>query len=190
MDYVITTVTGKRVSITKPPDPKTIDLNDIAHALSLQCRYNGQIASFYNVADHCVQVARAVFKVTRDKKKALEGLLHDAHEAYTGDLAHPIKAHFKETGQYGFDFMEHSIAGVIMKKYGVDHAVVDTSEGPLYKPSEEVQDMDEYAYLHESFCFRRYDSNATKFVELFDDLKESKPAKSRQDFVRTFMRYS
>lgn len=63
-----------------------IDVVDIAHALSLQCRFNGHCRCFYSVAEHSVRVSHAV--ATRH---ARWGLLHDAGEAYLSDLPRPIK---------------------------------------------------------------------------------------------------
>jgi 5'-deoxynucleotidase YfbR-like HD superfamily hydrolase len=71
-----------------PFDPRLEDLNieTIAHHLSLQCRYNGAISKFYSVAEHSVYVSRLC-----KPEDALEGLLHDASEAYIGDLTRPLK---------------------------------------------------------------------------------------------------
>lgn len=64
---------------------------DITWALSNLCRFNGHLDCFYSVAQHSVHVADRVFEETKDRRQALLGLLHDAHEAYTGDVVRPIK---------------------------------------------------------------------------------------------------
>lgn len=62
-------------------------LKDIAHSLSMQCRYTGHTKRFYSVAEHCVLMSRYVANL--DCKFA--ALYHDAVEAYVGDLASPVK---------------------------------------------------------------------------------------------------
>ncbi len=64
----------------------TIDIADIAHALSNNCRYTGHVKRFYSVAEHCVWASTIV-----PPQFALEGLLHDASEAYLSDMASPVK---------------------------------------------------------------------------------------------------
>lgn len=68
------------------PNPDHIEIEDIAHSLSLLCRFAGHIKSFYSVAEHSIWVANKV-----DKTHALTALLHDASEAYLIDLPKPIK---------------------------------------------------------------------------------------------------
>lgn len=186
MGGIITTVSGTRLDVRGSPRLESIRINDIAHGLSMQCRYNGQIETFYNVADHCIAVANAVFKVSKDYRKALEGLLHDAHEAYIGDMARPIKQHFADTGQYGFDFMEHLLAGSIMLKYGLPEVVTKTEAGVLYTPSEEIKDMDRAAYQHESFCLHRKSGDNLKLPSLFTDITQSNPNVSKKSFLKYF----
>lgn len=68
------------------PRPEEVDIEDIAHALSLQCRYTGHVNTFYSVAEHCVHASYLV-----PEEHALVALLHDASEAYLSDIARPVK---------------------------------------------------------------------------------------------------
>ncbi|KAA0573466.1 phosphohydrolase [Azospirillum sp. Sh1] len=82
----VTTVSGRRFF---PLDPRVEDIciNDIAHSLARQCRYNGHVrAGHYSVAEHSVLCSLVV-----DEEIALQALLHDAAEAYIGDLVRPMK---------------------------------------------------------------------------------------------------
>lgn len=82
------TASGLLVDPTNPT-PAIIRIEDIAHALARIPRFNGHTAlctSAYSVAQHCLMVSEAV-----PKDLALVGLMHDAAEAYLGDLATPVK---------------------------------------------------------------------------------------------------
>lgn len=71
-----------------PMDPRSneISIVDIAHSLSMMCRFAGHCCNFYSVAEHSVHVARACSPGNR-----LWGLLHDASEAYLVDVPRPVK---------------------------------------------------------------------------------------------------
>ena len=86
----ITTASGRDVN---PLDlqPDDIDIHDIAHSLSLTCRFNGHCRVFYSVAEHSVLVSRLC-----PPEFALEALLHDASEAYLGDVPKPLKRQWPE----------------------------------------------------------------------------------------------
>jgi uncharacterized protein len=87
----IQTYTGKQFWPLSPL-PEDIVIEDIAHALSMQCRFGGHVRTFYSVAQHSVHVSLLV-----EPQYALWGLLHDAAEAYLVDLPRPIKK-FSEMG--------------------------------------------------------------------------------------------
>ncbi len=121
----IETFTGKRVN-PMHLDEELIDINDIAHSLSLQCRFVGHCLMFYSIAEHSILVADAVRKMLMTSaddiekgeeatnKTCLAALLHDAAEAYLGDIARPIKH------DNAFKFaveLEKQILGKVMLKY-------------------------------------------------------------------------
>jgi len=69
------------------PHPDQICIEDIAHSLSMICRFNGHTKEFYSVAEHCFWVAAMI----DENELCLEALLHDASEAYLCDISRPIK---------------------------------------------------------------------------------------------------
>lgn len=84
------TVSGKKIDVTNP-DPSTIDITDIAWALSRMPRFSGHTIPYvpYTVAQHCIQVMKEL--APHGPKVQLYGLLHDAAEAYINDLPSPVK---------------------------------------------------------------------------------------------------
>jgi len=91
------------------PDEMEYDIEVIANALSHLCRYTGHVDRFYSVAEHCVLVSKAVAE-----KYALEGLLHDASEAFVGDVSSPLKKLLPE-----YQKIEDNIQRAIAKYFGL-----------------------------------------------------------------------
>lgn len=108
------TFTGRQL-YPMDPHPRDIDAVDIAHALSMQCRFNGHVHTFYSVAEHCVLVSRAV-----SPANALWGLLHDASEAYVGDMIRPLKLHMS-----AYRKAEGRVMLAITRKFGISDAMPD-----------------------------------------------------------------
>lgn len=104
----IQTFSGKRLDLD-PPNPDQIDIEDIAHGLSMLCRFNGQCTRFYSVAEHSVHVSQEIAS-----EHALIGLLHDAAEAYLGDVPSPLKKQLTQFKTY-----EERMEVAIGKKFDI-----------------------------------------------------------------------
>lgn len=105
-DNWITTFTGKKFHLFDPQLDE-ICIEDIAHALSLICRFGGHLPEHYSVAQHSVLVSQLVTENLR-----LEGLLHDAEEAYIGDMVRPLKLEMPE-----FNVVTRNIQSKIIDKF-------------------------------------------------------------------------
>lgn len=95
-------------------DPKfeDFDIVDIAHALSLTCRFSGQCKKFLSVAEHSVMVSNMLEGTGFE----LEGLLHDAGEAYLPDVASPVKQFLPD-----YNKIEDTITSKLFEKYGLQY---------------------------------------------------------------------
>lgn len=81
----IQTYSGKAFDLENPT-PDMVDLDDICHALSFINRFTGHAQQAHSVATHSFLVAYLV-----PREFHLHALLHDAAEAYVGDMAAPLK---------------------------------------------------------------------------------------------------
>lgn len=106
--YALGTYSG-RIMDVRAPKVEDLSIEDIAHSLSLQCRFGGHCKEFYSVAQHCVEVSKRV-----PEKDALWGLLHDASEAYLCDLPRPVKKLFPKYKEY-----ENSLLGLVSERFGL-----------------------------------------------------------------------
>ena len=100
------------------PIVDSILIQDIAHSLAMQCRFNGHTNSFYSVAQHSVGVSYLC-----DSKDALWGLLHDATEAYLCDIPSPLKI----TEQFSaYRDMEDKMEAAICERFELPKEMPDS----------------------------------------------------------------
>lgn len=78
------------------PNPDDVCIEDIAHHLSLLCRFGGACSTFYSVAEHSIRMVDLVSRIPAGPTLKLQALLHDAAEAYLVDVPRPIKRQLSE----------------------------------------------------------------------------------------------
>lgn len=111
--FYIRTFTGKQFYWDEI-EKNEYDIRDIAHALSMNCRWTGHVKKFYSVAQHSLMCSMQV-----PTKHALAALLHDATEAYVHDTPSPLKWYLRERGFTSFADLEKRIDVALNKTFGV-----------------------------------------------------------------------
>ena len=124
------THTGRWVNPANPA-PEDIVIEDIAYALAHQARYNGMHGS-YSVGQHSVMVAWMVSDQYR-----IAALLHDAPEAYIGDMAHPIKHGHPVLGP-AFREVEAVVESAVERAFGLEpgalgHPAVKSADRAVFR---------------------------------------------------------
>lgn len=111
MSEYITTYTGNHLKPTDP-DPELIQIQDIAHALPMICRGNGQVKTFWSVGEHCICCAKEAAARGLSDRMVLACLLHDASECYMSDVPRPFKKELPAYQEY-----EDRLLSVIYEKF-------------------------------------------------------------------------
>ena len=120
----IETYTGKKFHILHP-QLSEICIEDIAHALALQCRWTGHCKFHYSIAQHSYLasyitasgISQAWIHDEQERILALEKLMHDASEAYIADINRPLK-HFTKLGSVYLP-IEETVQQAICVKFGL-----------------------------------------------------------------------
>ena len=165
-DY-ITLLNGTEMSLDSPSS-EVMDIKTMAHSLSNLCRFIGHTKKFYSVAQHSVLVSHLV-----PPAFAFEGLMHDAAEAFCGDISSPIKARLPE-----FRRLEKRINCQLAKRYNL----------PLTL-SAEVLHADRVALVTEA----KQLTKSKTYMHWFEDIKPVDisiipltPAEANVHFTRRF----
>jgi len=131
VDPFIETASGRRVTVITP-EPENICLADIAYSLAMQCRYTGHCGRFYSVAEHSVHVSSVLQDRGHGWRVSLLGLLHDAAEAFVGDMAAPIKWHLDGFREVEGRFMQAIYSSLCVPPASKDeHAIVKQADVDL-----------------------------------------------------------
>jgi len=135
------TFTGRRFDLIYP-QARDVCAADLAHHLGYQGRYAGAARQHWATAQHSIIVAAAVWARTHDKTATAHGLLHDAHEAYTGDQIHPLKIALAEVCAAGRDALREIARGC-------DHAIWQWAgiAPPDIATAKLIKDLDQGAVL-------------------------------------------
>jgi hypothetical protein len=131
--YCVGTLSGLYVDF-QHPDPDDIDIQDIANSLSRMPRFNGHVRIQYSVLEHSFLVydllARGHVGSDHNLDTLFAGLLHDASEAYTGDMPGPLKALLTKNCR-DFKLIEGRLTGCIYEKYGIDYGEINQASVKL-----------------------------------------------------------
>ena len=142
MDNAILLESGKFYSYTNPENNE-FNIDDIALSLSNICRYSGQIKKFFSVAQHSYLVSFAV-----DPKYAMDGLLHDAVEAFMVDVPTPAKRLLPD-----YKVMEKLHEAEMFKRFGLEYPMnpaVHKADFEMF--CAEVRDMKDHHPHWDKIC--------------------------------------
>lgn len=159
----IRTFTGIYVNVFEPTI-EMICIEDIAHALSNQCRFSGHLPEFYSVAQHCSEMTKII-----DVEHKLDALLHDATEAYLMDIPTPIKRRLSN-----YKDIEDNLMKLIAQKFGLQY--------PFH---EEIKRIDTYMLRWE---WNKLMLNAPG--QYYRELICLSPAEAKNQFLALFKLFS
>lgn len=135
-DGWVETYTGQKMFPLNPTEA-TINIQDIAHALSQLCRFTGHSRFFYSVAQHSINCATEMQNIGAPPRLQLYALMHDASEAYLQDIARPIKSYIDN-----YKEIEANLMDCIWDTFGIPR--------PSEEDWEKVKFIDDLMLLNEA----------------------------------------
>lgn len=166
------TTNSRKIIDLRHPRPEDIDIKDIAAGLSKICRFGGQCQEFYSVAQHSVLVAHLA-----SPPLSAVGLLHDAAEAYLGDVVKPLKVILGDC----YSDLEHAFERAIFRNFGLQ---------PDLKQN--IKEMDVWALHIENEAFRHGNPGHLLNLLRFYDIPHNRvaPAWSPSEGEAHFLHYA
>lgn len=159
------------------PKPWQICIRDIATGLSNICRFNGQGSRFYSVAEHSVHAAKIAKDCGLLNDTVLALLLHDATEAYLGDVTRPLKKLLPE-----YQRLEDRLADIVFEKYQANKmAVLDIRNIDNALLIAERNEL----FSHVNFSSRWPGEDTVDEVDI--DFQFWPPSRAKHEFLRVFM---
>jgi 5'-nucleotidase len=117
LPYCPETFFGRSFNLLNPQSGD-VDLRDIAHSLARQTRFTGHTAHHYSVAEHCLWTWKLIERLfPAEYMLQLYAQLHDAHEAYTGDISGPMKAALRIIGPSPLDAIEANVQRAVIDHF-------------------------------------------------------------------------
>jgi 5'-deoxynucleotidase YfbR-like HD superfamily hydrolase len=157
--------TKKTIDLCQPRE-EDITLMDIAWGLARINRFNGHTIHPYSVGEHSMAVSQYIWNATQDRQLALAGLLHDASEAYVGDL----NGNLKQTSTfYGFRLLEDLWAHTIERRFKLP---LDSLRDPVVKEADKAAFLWECAMVRDASYRKASDPNevTNEFTAMARDL--------------------
>jgi len=175
-DGCFNTRSGKKFDLLNPTEDM-IDITDISHGLAYRGHFGGQTPQMFSVAQHCLLVVNLLPSRWRNIKWeiTMAALLHDAAEAYIGDMIKPIKVMIPK-----FTEIEDNILEVIFKKFGVK-----TDYLKAIKPYDlKAQEIEFMAFFKNKGFFNYLSPDAASYAYV-DKFYEILNIKDKYESIRT-----
>lgn len=177
MPNYITTYSREHFYPTEPEASK-IHIEDIAHALSLICRGNGHVTTFWSVGEHCINCAREAMARGYSREVSLACLLHDASECFMSDVPRPFK---KELPKYS-EWEDKLIDTIFIKFIGrslteaEQKLVKEVDDAMLwfdvrYLLDEQISDKKPEVSIPISYEVRAFKDVEDEYLELYNTLR-------------------
>ena len=145
------TISGRLINLAEL-SPEDISMEEVAQALSRICRFTGHVENHYSVAQHSVLVSELLRCMGQSINVQLAGLLHDAAEAYIGDMHGPMKKLFPL-----YQELDRKITNTIRT-----HVLHTYIPDRIFLPTEDwdvIKEADKYAYYMEEYYVRHADKS-------------------------------
>lgn len=160
------------------PVKESVQIEDIAHSLSLMTRANGHCRHFYSVAQHSIHCYKEAESRRYSERVQLGCLLHDASESYISDLTRPVKCNLPE-----YCCIEGKLQSVIYDRFGLGDLsdeelklIGGVDDTMLHYEFEELMnfpifDVPPDKATDHDFSIRDFASVEQEFIEIYDRLK-------------------